>query len=132
MHISSALTLLLAMPAAIAAPAFGDVGTSLRQFIKRDYCASPTTQYSSTSYTIPESDIEGLISSINSMGGWDTLVPLAGSHLITAASCAWKHSYGVAEICIFNDWWFESTHLSMGEAAWAVDWIAHSYCPSTG
>jgi hypothetical protein len=136
MYISSAFYLLLALPAALAAPASGldNSATSVERQsgpFKREYCVNPTPAEGAPDPVIVTSDVLGLIDDIHALGDWSTLVPLAGTHLITNTPSVWILQHGTAEICIYNDWWFENTHLSMGEAAWVVDWIAFTFCPTT-
>lgn len=116
----------LALPATLAAPtakADNNAPTSSpnRHFFKRDCLQQNESGYKQAP-TVPDSDVQGLINTINGMGGWDTLVPLP------QWGGTFRVEYGSAMLCITNNYMFCNTHLSMGEASWVANWIAYDQC----
>ncbi|KAL7933978.1 hypothetical protein V8C35DRAFT_280293 [Trichoderma chlorosporum] len=97
--ISSIVSALLLLPAAFAAPA-AKVDAAPGNLAKR-YCSTEPGLPIDNPPPITPEDIQGLISDINALGSWDTLVPLDK----TGGTC-------------------------MGEAAWVTNYIAFDQCPT--
>jgi hypothetical protein len=116
----------LALPTALAAPTAktdSEVANNLsnKHISKRD-CFQQNFSGSIQVPTVPDSDVRGLINTINGMGGWDTLVPLP------QWGGTFRQTYGSVMLCITNQYMFCNTHLSVGEASWVTSWIAYSQC----
>jgi hypothetical protein len=129
MHLPSACTLLLALPAALAAVASTstdqvEASRGHQRNFKRTITCSSGTEHA----TIPAEDVDGLIHEIRQKGVWDTFVTL---YFPMAGSPTWKHQYGQALLCIQNEWLSSMADISMGEVVYTAQNIA-SLCCDTG
>ncbi|XDG09739.1 hypothetical protein ABKA04_009354 [Annulohypoxylon sp. FPYF3050] len=81
---------------------------------KRDSCGSD--------YPYTQTDMDNLISSLQSDGGND--------YLPAGSSAGW--SLGTAVVCTYNQYIFENTHVSHYEMGWGAGYIKGQCCPSEG
>jgi hypothetical protein len=128
MRFSLAVSLLFALPAAIAA-AVAPRSPSLAQaaqeheIVKRGatcYNEAHTGGYKD----VPREDIQGLVDQLYSVGSNTVLLV---SQVAWSGSSTFTYSWGQAKLCLENNYYTPyNTHVGMGEAAWVVSFILNS------
>ncbi len=103
MRFASFIASFLALGAAVAAPASINVdGSAMRaeedaHIFKRDMCTKQNPPGHKQVSPISKDDIQGLISAINSLGGYDALVLPKGVHQWLNIDSSWAYTWGTGQ-----------------------------------